>query len=42
MFGVELWHFDLNTGPRYFDIYAAHAFYDTGEWNDEKSKDIKL
>ncbi len=26
MFGVEIWHHDLNTGPRYFDIQMVNVF----------------
>jgi hypothetical protein len=25
MFGVEIWHLDLNTGPRYFDVVLKSA-----------------
>lgn len=26
MIGVEVWHFDLNTGPRYFDVELQNSF----------------
>ncbi len=30
MFGVEIWHHDLNTGDRYFDVVMTSAEFDTG------------
>jgi len=26
MLGVEVWHFDLNSGPRYFDVILQNSF----------------
>jgi len=26
MLGVEVWHFDLNKGPRYFDVLLRNSF----------------
>lgn len=31
MFGVEIWHHDLNTGERYFDINLVNQNYKYGE-----------
>jgi hypothetical protein len=31
MFGVEVWHHDLNHGNRYFDIVFTNTIYDYGE-----------
>lgn len=31
MFGVEVWHHDLNTGKRYFDITLTNTIYSYGE-----------
>ena len=31
MFGVEIWHHDLNTGPRYFDMVLQNTYYGYGE-----------
>lgn len=31
MFGVEIWHHDLNTGDRYFDISLVNQNYNFGE-----------
>lgn len=30
MLGVEVWHFDLNTGPRYFDVELRNSFMTDG------------
>ena len=30
MFGVEIWHYDLNSNPRYFDVNMVHGHLDTG------------
>ena len=42
MFGVELWHFDLNAEKRYFNVKMIHAYLDTGEYNDEKTISVPL
>ena len=31
MFGVEVWHHNLNSGLRYFDIVLTNTVYDTGD-----------
>ena len=31
MFGVEIWHYNLNSGLRYFDIVLSNTVYDTGD-----------
>ncbi len=31
MFGVEVWHHDLNTGKRYFDVTLTNTIYDYGQ-----------
>ncbi len=31
MFGVEIWHHDLNTGKRYFDVVLTSKEFHTGE-----------
>jgi hypothetical protein len=30
MLGVEVWHFDLNSGPRYFDVTLQNSFMTDG------------
>lgn len=30
MMGVEVWHFDLTTGPRYFDVQLRNSFMVNG------------
>ena len=35
MFGVEIWHHNLNEGDRYFDINLFEMHYSSGEANDE-------
>lgn len=30
MFGVEVWHHDLNTGLRYFDVQMVNVELDSG------------
>ena len=30
MMGVEVWHFDLNTGPRYFDVLMRNSYMVNG------------
>jgi hypothetical protein len=30
MFGVEIWHFDLNANPRYFDVNFLYGHLATG------------
>ncbi len=42
MFGVEIWHHNLNVYPRYFDVVATNVFYDTGEPNDNFSIPVTL
>lgn len=42
MFGVEVWHHDLNSNPRYFDVNLLHAYLDTGEHNNNYTVDIPL
>lgn len=27
MFGVEIWHYDLNQGSRYFDVVLTNTVY---------------
>ena len=34
MAGVELWHHDINTGSRYFDMTAYNTLLYTGEAQD--------
>jgi hypothetical protein len=31
MFGVEVWHHNLNEGLRYFDVVLMNVFYSYGE-----------
>lgn len=35
MFGVEIWHHNLNEGIRYFDINLNEMHYTLGEANDQ-------
>jgi hypothetical protein len=35
MFGVEIWHHNLNVGDRYFDINFFEMHYSSGEATDE-------
>ena len=42
MFGVEIWHFDLNANPRYFDVNLIHGYLNTGEYNDNLTEEIHL
>lgn len=37
MFGVEIWHLDLNQDIRYFDVILTNKEFDTGEENVNKS-----
>jgi len=41
MLGFELWGYDLNTGPRYFDITAVNAVLVQGLYSNE-TVDIPL
>lgn len=41
MFGVEIWHHNLNEGDRYFDISLVNQNYRYGEYTD-KSKPYTL
>jgi hypothetical protein len=34
MFGVEIWHHNLNEGSRYFDIVLTNTVYSYGEPQD--------
>ncbi len=32
MIGIEVWKFDLNTGPRYFDVVLSNTQIDLGNY----------
>lgn len=42
MLGVQIWHHNLNSNPRYFDVVLKNTFYDYGETNDTNSVVIPL
>ena len=35
MLGFELWGYDLNTGPRYFDISVVNAVLIQGQYSNQ-------
>ena len=44
MFGVEVWHHDLNIGNRFFDVVLRNNYYINGEpqLDHNKTKIINL